>query len=206
MNLAEMRTSLASRVGLGDGDFSEADLDRALGRIWRYAIPNRLGGAAVRGLRTITTTSGQDTYDMDAVFPGEIRAIQQPILVADRRLCLYSDPELFWSAYAAQGASQGTPDGVLVDGRRLVLRPVPDSAMSVYVQCLSYRAALTADGVADEVEADAVVCGAAAALASELGMEEIEARMSARYEAGLAELLHKYGANAEAMPAAGMEF
>lgn len=206
MNLAQMRASLAAKVGLGESDFSEADLDRALNQIWRYAIPDRLSGATVRGLRTFATVAGQDTYDLDVVFPGEIRAAQCPVVLATGRLAFYSDPAAFWADYDAADTAQGTPTGVLASGRRLVLRPTPNAVLSVYVQCLSYRAALTADGIADDREAGVVLAGAAELVALDLGMDDIASRMNARHETGIGQLVHKYSAGAEADPVALGDF
>ena len=201
-----MRVSLASKVGLGESDFSEADLDRYLNQVWRYAIPDRLSGASVRGIRTFATVIGQDTYDLDVLFPGEIRAIQRPVLLGSDRLRFYSDPEAFWGDHEPSDATQGTPWAVLAAGRRLVLRPTPSAVLTVYVQCLSYRAALADDGIADDREAGVVLAGAAELVALDLGMDDIAGRFNARHEIGIGQLVHKYSAGAEADPVALGDF
>lgn len=206
MNLSQMRASLAAKVGLGESDFSEADLDRYLNQVWRYSLPDRLSGAAVRGIRTFATVAGQDTYDLDVLFPGEIRAARRPVMLASRTLAFYSDPVAFWADYDVADAAQAAPTGALLDGRRIVLRPVPNGALTVYVQCLCYRAALGADGISDDREAGVVLAGAAELAALDLGMDDIAGRFNARHEIGIGQLVHKYGAGDEADPVALGDF
>jgi len=196
-----MRDEVLRKLGLpGASDPPSTDLDRAMNRIWRWMIPNRVGNACAHGYVTIATVVGQESYDLDVLQPGLVRAVRAPIHIGvlsapqTERLVYYTTPDEFWEEFDVVDTAQAKPWAVLVEDRALTLRPRPDGIYFVRAAALLYRAALASTGVADEIEAKAVVDGAVQAIAHDLGMENIAQRHGALFEAGLDELSLKYTA------------
>lgn len=202
-----MRAGVLSKLGLGEGDLSETELDQELNRVWRFGIPNRVDAAAVRGLVSLQTVAGDDSYDLDVEFPSApLLAVEGPAYYGSSQLDLYTDPVLFWEDFDPASTEQAAPQGLLVQGRTLTVRPIPAAIYTVKIQAARYRDALTSSGVADELEASVVVEGAAARLAHQLGQEDVGARYDQLFERDLSELSPRYRANTASMPRTVMAF
>ena len=207
MDLSEMRERLTRKLGLSESDFETVLLDAELNRVWRFAIPNRIDAAAIRGFVSLATVAGTDTYDIDVAFSATpILALEGPAFYGTDELTVYSDPALFWSDWNPGDTTQGTPNSLLWQARRITLRPIPAAIYTVRVHAARYRDALTASGVADEQEAQAVVDGAVARMAHEIGEDDVAARYEALFERDVAELTPRYRANAAALPRVVMDF
>lgn len=211
MNLATMESLVLRRLGLGSSDLAASELDRELNRIYRWEIPNLVGEASAKGQVSFVLSIGVDTYDLDAKTNGTLRAVGRPVLISTLTsphypIDVYDDADLFWRDFDLLDTAQRRPYAALVQGRTMTLRPVPDAAYVVTMAALLYRGALTSAGISDESEAYVCVDGAAARLASDLGMDEIAAKYMALFREGLGTLAAKYYGHRSAITAQAMEF
>ena len=200
MNLERMRLILGRYLGL-EGGLSATDADEALNTVYRFSLPNLIGGAILEGHIDIVTVAGTQDYDFDtagaamspAVTP---KNIYRPVInTASGRPLRYTDqPIEFWHWHDYDSTDQYEPVSVLVRGRNVTFRPIPDDAYTYRAYGQVYRAALGASGISDEEEALLVCAMAALDLAEAFGQDNSIKRAAAAQERHYPLVFAKYNA------------
>lgn len=190
------RIEMQDRVRKNIGGVSEADvpstvIDPVLNRIYQFEIPNRCGGGAIRGVLDFDTVQSFGQYDLDwlsavqgFVYYG-VRASM--CLVGGEPIWYSTDPDHFWRIYSASATNQAHPGAVLLDGRIAYLRPIPDKAYAIRFFVSRSRAPF-GTGLADDLEAEALIRGAAMYLALDLGMGVAQAKNEIAFERHMSQI------------------
>lgn len=200
MLLSRMRLILGRYLGL-EGGLEATDADEALNANHQFALPNLIGGSILEGYIDIVTVAGTQDYNFDtagaAMTPAVIaKNIYRPVInTATGRPLRYTDqPIEFWSWHDHDSTDQYEPRSVLVRGRSVTLRPIPDAIYTIRAYGQVYRAALAAAGIADDEEALLVCAMAALDLAEGLGQDQSMQRAQRSYDRHYPLVFAKYQA------------
>lgn len=201
MDRATRRSRVLKNLGFTDQDVSTTDLDAELDRIFRFEIPNRVGGGAYRREVTFDLVASQDTYDLDTIgaavtpTPLHIHGVRNQMVVLNGEPIYYTtDPFQFFLIHDPDATNENEPSELLVDGRQLIFRPTPDAIYSCTLRVSAARDPL--EIITDELEAETVVRGATFYLAAQRGMDEIGGVFLDLYNASMAQMATKYRGNA----------
>jgi hypothetical protein len=189
----------AIRVNLGDAAGDVLDGTRLLAAanyVWQFDLVDLVPGTFREGEVRFALVPGQETYDLEsaadvgAANAGMVRATQSDLWILGDTipLCRYTRTEDFWSEWDREDTAQGRPTEVLVRGSSLTFRPIPDQAYTAVVPCQLYREELEADGIANSLTAEAVIRGATAKVARDLGYDDIAQRYDAAFPAVVARM------------------
>lgn len=182
MDLDRMRTITGRYLGL-EGGLAPTDVDEALNWNYQFALPNLIGGAILEGHIDIVTVIGTQDYDIDvqgaAMSPAVIaKNIFRPVVnTGNGRILRYADqPAIFWNWHDHDDTDQGEPKSVLVRGRNVTLRPIPDAVYTYRAYGQVYRAELESGGIDDDEEALLVCAMSALDLAEGYGRDKTAQR------------------------------
>lgn len=197
MNLAKMRTRTEEILGLV-GAFDVNDLDEQLNMLWQREVPNRFGGAITQGHVDWSTVSSQADYDIETLATADggkvLKGFYAPVIdLAFTRILRFTDqPAKFWDWNDTSPVTSGRPLYVLLQDTTMTIRPIPDQVYTMRFYAGLYRAALTSDGLADDVEAMVCVSGAARNIALFNGRDGPAQRAQVMFEYYVGVLAPKY--------------
>lgn len=186
MSTATQRSRILGKLGLRSADVGTTELDEHRNRIYSFEIPNECAGGAFKTILEFALTPSTSAYTLDAIGEAQnpkliVSSVRSKmVLVNDWPIYYNSDPDHFWLLHEHGATNEQEPSEVLLDGRRLVFRPTPALADSVKLFVNAYRGA-PPDPIEDEIEAMALVEGAAYYIAMDKGMNDVAAAMSALY-------------------------
>jgi hypothetical protein len=204
MDLARMRIILGRYLGL-EGGLDPTDADEALNWNYQYALPNLIGGAILEGYIDIVTVAGTQDYDIDVAglamaTPVVAKNVYRPVINTNtgRTLRYTEQPIQFWTWHEHDATDQYEPRSVLVRGRSVSFRPIPDAVYTYRIYGQVYRGALTAAGIGDEEEALLICAMAALDMGEAYGRDETVKRAEKAYSRHYDLVYAKYNARSGA--------
>lgn len=171
--LSTIRSAVQSNLGLVSGAVSDADFARHINQVYRYDIPNVVGGGSARSEWLIATTSVDDgSYQ----FPDNMTAMHGASFAVNDPLALWTDYAVFYNEWDRETTARAKPTDGLIWGRQLILRPLPDDTYNIRAEITAYREALSDnsdnDEILDPVEGQAIEYGATVYVALQIGRFE----------------------------------
>ena len=204
MDLARMRLILGRFLGL-EGGLDPTDTDEALNWNYQFALPNLIGGAILEGHIDVVTVAGTQDYDIDvaglAMTPAVVsKNVYRPVInVVSGRTLRYTDqPIQFWAWHDLNATDQHEPSSVLVRGRNVHFRPIPDAVYTYRIYGQVYRGPLTPTGIGDNEEALLICAMAALDMGEALGRDQTVARAEKSYNRHYDLVYAKYNARSGA--------
>lgn len=151
--LANIRSKMRKLTGRIDSNIvTDSALDTEINAYYQYQFPDEIDVHEYFGFTTFETVAGTETYSV----PDAVAALELPLTIADSDsnvypLDLYTDAALFKTDYPDdmhdESDERDQPTAMLLFGRSMYLRPVPDAVYTVkYARKSTQPTAMSADG------------------------------------------------------------
>jgi hypothetical protein len=189
-SIAQVISDFRKHTGKPDtSHISDENILIELNHFYQYIFVNepRLQGAPELD-KTWYTFNSSDGVGSQAL-PATISVVKPPVYVDDLPATLWIDEERFYTEYPHDYTSEAKPSDILLWGRTLILRPIPDDTYEVRLAAVAAPSELTdAFTLSNSAWGPAIAAGASVHHLKLQGDDDQAKEVSALYDAYLSNI------------------
>lgn len=129
--LARIRSKIRELTGKpSTSQLSDAEILLRVNDFYINILPSEVDCKPLRGWYDFSTVDGTGTQ----VLPASAIAVEGPVFLEGDEINFWTDDKLFYSMYPFSYVEEQQPNDLLIDGRTLYIRPIPDAEYDIKIR------------------------------------------------------------------------